>query len=60
MYTVTKLVKIIEGKNLTEATCLSTDTKPTENVANGSLVLEMDTSKVYAFNEDGTEWVELA
>lgn len=59
MYTVTELVKIIEGKNLTEATCLSTDTKPTENVANGSLVLEMDTSKVYAFNEDGTEWVEL-
>lgn len=35
---------------------LSTDTKPTEGVGTGSLFLEVDTKKVYAFN--GTEWVE--
>ena len=35
---------------------LSTDSKPTENVATGSLFHEVDTKKIYAFN--GTEWVE--
>lgn len=60
MYTVTKLKSIIKGKELTEASCLSTDTKPTENVANGSLVLEMDTNKIYAYDAEGEAWVELA
>ena len=35
---------------------LSTDSKPTENVATGSLFHEVNTKKIYAFN--GTEWVE--
>ena len=43
-----------------EAACLSTDTKPTDGIANGSLVIEMDTGKIYAFNEAGSAWVELA
>lgn len=46
-------------KNRIEAVCLSTDTKPTTGIANGSLVLEMDTGKIYAFNEAGSAWVEL-
>ena len=40
---------------------LSTDTKPTEGVATGSLFHEIDTKKVYAFNEAGAtdeKWVE--
>lgn len=39
----------------------SDDTKPTEGIATGSLFHEVDTKKVYAFNEDassGEEWVE--
>lgn len=37
---------------------LSTDTKPTSNVSNGSCFLEMDTSKIYFYDADGAEWQE--
>lgn len=36
---------------------LSTDTKPT-GVPNGSIFVEMDTSKLYVFDADGTQWKE--
>lgn len=48
------------GKVLIEAACLSTDSKPTTGIANGSLCLEMDTGKIYAFNETASAWVEVA
>lgn len=48
------------GKILIEAACLSADTKPTTGIANGSLCLEMDTGKIYAFNETASAWVEVA
>ena len=35
---------------------LSTDTKPTENIENGSLFIEMDTSKVYSFDKENKAW----
>lgn len=38
-----------------EGTCLSTDEKPT-NVANGSILLEMDTSKLYMFDAANSTW----
>lgn len=38
--------------------CLSTDTKPTEDMINGSQLLEMDTSKPYFFDEENGEWKE--
>ena len=38
---------------------LSTDSKPTEDVPNGSTFLEMDTGKVYVYNEAGGAWLEL-
>ena len=31
---------------------LSTDTKPTENIGNGSTFFEMDTSKVFLFDKE--------
>lgn len=37
---------------------LSTDTKPTDNVANGSTFVEIDTQKFYIYDEDGGDWVE--
>lgn len=37
---------------------LSTDTKPTDGVGNGSAFLEMDTSKVYFFDAGNSEWLE--
>ena len=39
------------GDVLIEAACLSTDTKPTDGIANGSACIEMDTGDVYMFNE---------
>lgn len=39
--------------------CLSTDTKPTDGqIANGSDAIEMDTSKIYFFDEDNATWKE--
>ena len=38
--------------------CISTDTKPA--APNGSMLLEMDTQKVYVYDEDNTSWVEVS
>lgn len=37
---------------------LSTDTKPTENITNGTVFIEIDTGKVYMFDADGSQWKE--
>lgn len=37
---------------------LSTDTKPTDGVYQGSIFVEVDTGDVYLFNADGGEWVK--
>lgn len=36
---------------------VSADSKPT-NVANGTALIEMDTSKVYFFDAENAEWLE--
>lgn len=36
-----------------ELVCLSTDTKPTTNVGNGSLIRELDTGDIYTFTKSG-------
>lgn len=59
MVTVTKLIGIHKGKDCVEMACLSTDTKPTTGVANGSKCIEMDTGKKYMLNEEDSEWEEL-
>lgn len=64
MVTWTKKVRQGEDANgvalyYCEGFCLSTDTKPTTGIANGSNVLEMDTGDAYAFNQAGTAWVKL-
>ena len=38
--------------------CLSTDTKPTEGIFNGSCLYEMDTKKSYKYDEENTLWRE--
>ena len=60
MFTERKVTQFSEGKKYIEAVCISGDAKPTDGIANGSLVLEMDTNKIYAFNEAGSAWIELA
>lgn len=35
---------------------LSTDTKPTTHIVNGSVFIEMDTATLYFFDQENTEW----
>lgn len=35
---------------------LSTDAKPSENVANGSVFIEMDTSTIYFYDLENKTW----
>lgn len=59
---ISKIVKKNEVDNLfwntVELRCLSTDSKPTD-VPNGSVLLEMDTGKVFIFNGANSTWIEL-
>ena len=41
-----------------ELACLSTDEKPTEGIATGSIALVVDTSKIYLFDEHSKTWTE--
>lgn len=38
------------------AVCVSSDTKPTTGVANGSICIEMDTGTIYFFDEANHVW----
>lgn len=44
------------GRARVEIYGLSTDTKPTDNIANGSVFFEIDTGKNYRFDREGGEW----
>lgn len=57
MFTNKKAKYYGDDKVLLDSACLSSDTKPTTGVANGSTLLEMDTSTVYAFDEANGEWL---
>ena len=48
------------GKTSLTITGLSTDTKPTVGVQNGSAFIEMDTSKLYFYDEENQTWEEFA
>ena len=39
---------------------LSTDSKPTERVGNGSIFVEIDTGDVYIFDKTNTIWRKLS
>lgn len=54
MVSYQKLKHVVGDKLLVEAVCLSTDTKPTENIADGSKLTEQNTGKKYLFN--GGTW----
>lgn len=60
MLTTIRLVRETRNKQIKEVACLSTDTKPTEGVANGSICIEMDTGSIFMYDEAGAEWLEVA
>lgn len=49
-----------EEKDYIEAAGLSTDSKPSENIVTGSLFMEVDTGDIYAFDETGAAWNQIA
>ena len=49
----------VEGKKFIGAAGLSTDTKPTELIANGSMCIEMDTGALFMFDAAGAEWKQI-
>ena len=46
-------------KKYVELFGLSTDSKPTTGIITGSTFVEVDTAKVYLFNESSSTWVEV-
>lgn len=51
---------ITDARYIYEYRGLSTDTKPTDSkIANGSVFFEIDTAKVYMFNGETRQWLEL-
>lgn len=48
----------IVNRAMTEYIGLSTDTKPSGNMVNGSSFYEMDTGDTYYWDADGEEWAK--
>lgn len=57
----TDYIKISEDgeKKGVELRGLSTDSKPTEGIENGSIYYEMDTKKIYMFDGENQQWLEV-
>ena len=53
------LTGAVDQKNVVEVWCLSTDSKPTAGIAEGSVAIEIDTGKAFFFNETTSAWVEV-
>ena len=47
-----------EGKQYVELSGLSTDSKPVAGILNGSLFHEIDTTAIYAFDEENATWIK--
>ncbi len=58
MVRVTECREIGTNIYLKEIYGLQNDTKPTSNLATGSIFIEIDTGKVYFFDEENTRWIE--
>lgn len=57
MITIIKNIYFDETRYI-EARGLSTDNKPTDDICNGSMYIEMDSGKVYFFDAAGETWRE--
>ena len=59
MFTTIKAHYAGNEKSYIEGACLAADAKPTDGIANGSIVIEIDTGKIFMFNETGSAWAEV-
>lgn len=46
----------LDARNYVEIALNSTETKPTEMIADGSIALETDTGNLYIFSETAQSW----
>ncbi len=53
------MISAAEVGNVYDLRGLSKDTKPVKDVGNGSTFLEIDTTKVFAFDAENKTWIEL-
>ena len=59
-----RLIPVYDGDTRTgfvrivNIACNHDDDKPTTGLANGSMCIEVDTGKLFLFDEDEEEWVE--
>lgn len=63
MITYTTYIQTTEEKTYIEGTCAYGDEKPTENIAHGSILLELasdGTLTPYGFVEASGEWVAIS
>lgn len=61
MVRILKDEKFQGNKHYVEGACIHDDTKPTSGIVTGSLMLEVDTGDVYAFQEgDSPAWNKIA
>lgn len=60
-YLKNEIYKTVNGTDmhLVQIACKSTDSKPTTDIVTGSLALEVDSGKIYAFDETGPTWAEI-
>lgn len=59
MFTVIKTIGMRSGKVIIEGACLNADAKPTDNIANGSMAIEVDTGNLWMFDETGGVWKQI-
>lgn len=55
------LVQVVDGQEMRyiEASCDSTEIKPTVGIVDGSQILETNTGDIYVFNELSGAWVRM-
>lgn len=61
MLRITKAIEVqnlpsLEAVTYIEGFCVNGDTKPTERIATGSNIIEVDTGDVYFYDEETSTW----
>jgi hypothetical protein len=59
MIRFTTQTNYFDGSRFVEGFCLSTDTKPTDNLATGSALVEVDTGDCYLYDEISKDWTKV-
>ena len=50
--------KYIGGERYIEGTCVSTETKPEDNIAMGSKLYCLDENKIYYYKDETDKWID--